>query len=231
MKGTPSSAPPEDINPYAPPSAADILPPEEKYPWYTAARAVFVRNGTELPPVDLCGGEQSATLVRTTRTLTKHKPSATFLTIALFAPIGFFTNRLIGDWQVFLLILFLSSYLVRFILHFIFPDFWMKRARFAFHCTPSLERFRKGTLVTNALAAAACFTPAFFVPYSEFRILALVAGLLVFKGYGVLLKKLALKRYPLEMHFSEGQPGWIRLAGVHRDALRQLNEIEAAREP
>lgn len=229
MKDDDPSTPLADANPYAPPTTESIGEPDERYPWFTAARAVFVKDGAELPAIDLCGASPETPLVRTTRTLTKSKPSAIVLSIAIMLAVIFFVEDVKENWIRFLLLVFVGSYVLRSVFHFVFPNFWMKRAKFAFHCTPDLGRFRKRITAASIAATAVCFAPAFIVP-DDYRIITLFGGIFAVRAIAHGFKKLALKRYPLEMHFSEGHSGWIRLSGAHPDAMQRLQEIEAIRE-
>lgn len=229
MKDPHPLAPTADTNPYATPSTESLAPPEEKCPWYTAMRAVYVKDGAELPPIDLLGEDSGTPLIKTTRTLTKPTAQANVVTIVIFAFIGFFANRWEGRWHFFLLSIFFASYLLRFIFHFVYREFWMKRVKFTLYCTAKLERFRKMTNLAKGVSTVVCFAPALFV-HQDFHLTAIVAGIVAFRMFDYGLKKFALKRYPLEMHFSESQPGWLRLGGAHPNALIKLKEIEISRD-
>ncbi len=229
MKDTHPSALQDEINPYAPPSAESPASPEEKYSWYTAMRAVYVKDEGVLPAVDLAGASAETPLVRTTRTISKSTPTGTMVTVIIFGIVGFFSNRWMDHLPYLLLTIFLASYLLKFIFHFVCPELWMKRVKFTLHCTASLERFQKAMIVSRIIAAGICFAPVFIVP-AKSGLMTLIAGIVVFRIINYGLKKFALRRYPLEMHFSEGQPGWLRLFPVHPDALDRLRKIEAERE-
>lgn len=229
MKEPHPHAPSPDINPYAPPETVSLATPEEKYSWFTAMRSVYVRHEGVLPPVDLSGASPETPLIASTRTLTKRKPAATVATIGLFALVGFFANRWDGRLQYFFLAILLLSYALKGIFHFVYPDLWMIRVKFTLHCTAALERFKKGMVVASVAMTVICFAPVFFVS-GDSQITALIGGAIMSRILSYGLRKFALKRYPIEIHFSEGQSGWLRITGTHPAALERLREIESIRE-
>ncbi|HVJ47220.1 MAG TPA: hypothetical protein VM511_12580 [Luteolibacter sp.] len=228
MKEFHPHAPSADINPYATPETVSLAIPEERYSWFTAMRSVYVKHEGVLPPVDLSGAPPETPLIESTRTLTKRKPPATVVTIGLFAVAGFFANRWNGRLHHFFLSILLLSYALKFIFHFVYPDLWTMRVKFTMHCTAALERFKKGMVAAHAVLTVICFAPVFFVA-GDLQVAALIGGAVASRILSYGLKKLALNRYPIEMHFSEGQPGWLRITGTHPAALERLREIECSR--
>lgn len=219
----------DDSNPYAPPETEDIFPEEEKHPWFTAVRSVFMKHGAELPEIDLEGGTAGEHLVRSTRTVAKSKPAASVAVIGVMAVTAFFASEYIDDWPLFLIVILLASYGLRILFRLITPHVWLRQVRFTIYMTRGTEQFRKRLIAAHWILSLLIFIPAFFVP-EDIRIPALLGGVVGLRLIAWRLDAFALKRHPIQVRFSEGHGDWVRISGVHRDALAKLREIETERD-
>jgi len=220
-----------DENPYTPPANIEDTAAHDPAFWYTAARALYVRNGAELPPVELETGHTGSDLEPEIQKSHEERWTAwNLITIGLGS---FILARVIRvyEWPLFpfsLVVPIITIIALR-LLFFRFTPARHAEISFTLHRSPSTTtKRRKSTRARNVyklILAGTGFAPWLATHPSTHgtAIVLLFVGLITWR-----VARRLRDREPLLFRAPESHDanGWVRIGNVHPLAMKKLAAIE-----
>jgi hypothetical protein len=222
----------DSANPYAPPTALDAPPVQEKFRWYLAGRGLYLRDGAVLPKIELETGDSGNHLIEVSNHFSKPRWQVSLIVGLLPMLILFLFRRPEGmplPYQPLLLTLG-TMFAARLLITRFRPDIYWRRIGFKTYRSASNERMRKqrdfwNTLLSYSppLIAAGIFS--LLVDYMEY----FGIGLIAFGSIGLFIRYLWKRKSALKIRPAEGLNGWIRVSEIHPLAMQRLLEAERSR--
>ncbi|WAC19189.1 hypothetical protein OVA24_18335 [Luteolibacter sp. SL250] len=216
-----------ESNPYTPPAVEEPTAEPRDFPWYVAARGIFVQNGAVLPEVDLLTGEEGGHLHPVTHrvNLTKGKfpDLQTILMIAVIA--GIVAADLPKHWMV------ISASGTAYLTNLIFRK-KHPQVNFTFFSLSEAKRASAGKtilLVAEALLLLAGIGSLAFIEMEGWSWAGFIVCILC--SHGVSKHRKEITTRGLEIREAGGAPGWVRIGDAHPAALAKLDEIQKHRGP
>jgi hypothetical protein len=225
-----------DDNPYTPPASLEDPATNDPAFWYTAGRALYVRNGAALPPVELETGQTGRDLAPEVQQ--SHEERWTTWNLITIGLGSFILARVIRvyEWPLFPFSL-LVPVIVILTLRLIFFRFTPARhatISFTLYRSPSTtEKRRRSARARNfykVILAITGFAPwlATHPDTHTAAIILLFVGLITWR-----VARRLRNREPLLFRAPESHDanGWLRIGNVHPIAMKKLVAIENKNQP
>lgn len=214
-------------NPYSPPTSVVLEAEERDYPWYVAARGIYVRDGATLPPIDLRSGEETESMTPVKHILPSHpgKPwksiLATLIVVAVVLPL-IETS----------LALKIAAAIATALILYSFTKKRESKLQLTLYVSTSSKKRKNNKLLWQATEMVSFILSVTCLAFVFTNLLALVPFLLfTWLGRIAMKRKSVDQTGELEIRQATGPHGWIRIGNAHPDALVRLEEIQNHRGP